>query len=69
VSPGEVSVTFFVDNDSDVKDTVKDTHEDTVNDTQNQILNLIARNPRITAKTISAELGINERNVKKTSRY
>ena len=65
VSPGEVSVTFFIDNNSAVKDTVNDTLNDTVNDTQNQILNLFALNPRMTVKVISAELKINERNVKK----
>ena len=65
VSPGEVSVTFFIDNSTVAKDTVKDTLNDTVNDTQNQILNLLTLNPRMTVKAISAELEINERNVKK----
>ena len=65
MSPGEVSVTFFIDNNSTAKDTVKDTHSDTVNDTQNQILNLLMSNPRMTVKAISTELEINERNVKK----
>jgi ATP-dependent DNA helicase RecG len=69
VSPGEISVTFFIDSDSIAKDTANDTRidtvNDTVNDTQNRILKLLAANSRITAKTISAELGINERNVKK----
>ncbi|MDR1615499.1 MAG: AsnC family protein [Syntrophomonadaceae bacterium] len=54
VSPGEVSVTFFIDNALAVKDTV--------NDTQSRILNLLAIDPRMTAKAISAKLGINERN-------
>ncbi|MDR1247138.1 MAG: winged helix-turn-helix transcriptional regulator [Clostridiales Family XIII bacterium] len=68
ISPGEVSVTFFIDGSiakDTVNDTVNDTHSDTVNDTQNQILKLLASNPRITVKAISSELGINERNVKK----
>ncbi|MDR1398176.1 MAG: putative DNA binding domain-containing protein [Desulfarculales bacterium] len=61
VSPGEVSVTFFIDAIA----IAKDTDSDTVNDTQNWILKLLALNPRMTAKAISVELGINERNVKK----
>jgi ATP-dependent DNA helicase RecG len=54
-----------------VKDTVrtpKDTVKDTVNaekDTQVIILRLLSDNPQITVEAISAELGINERNVKK----
>jgi ATP-dependent DNA helicase RecG len=47
------------------KDTVKDTVRDTVKDTQSKLIELLAANPRMTAKAISAELGINERNVKK----
>jgi len=53
------------------KDTVKDTvkiPKDTVNaekDTQVIILRLLSDNPQITVEAISAELGINERNVKK----
>jgi ATP-dependent DNA helicase RecG len=68
VMPGEISVTFFTDISSVPKDTVKDTDKDTVNDTQEQMLQLLHANPRTTAKMISAELGINERNVKKNIR-
>jgi ATP-dependent DNA helicase RecG len=65
----EFSVTFFSDvaiteSDPD-KDTVKDPNRDTINDTQRQILNLLASNPRMTAREIATELGINERNTKK----
>jgi len=51
-----------------VKDTVKDTVNDTVNDTQNAILGLLAKNSRMTARELSAETGINERNAKKNIR-
>ncbi|MDR0652652.1 MAG: putative DNA binding domain-containing protein [Synergistaceae bacterium] len=47
------------------KDTERDTERDTVSDTQGKLLKLLAANPRMTAKAISADLGINERNVKK----
>jgi ATP-dependent DNA helicase RecG len=65
----EFSVTFFSDvaiteSDPD-KDTVKDPNRDTLNDTQRQILSLLAGNPRMTAREIATELGINERNTKK----
>jgi len=46
-------------------DTAKDTVKDTVNDTQKKILNLLAETPRMTVKELSAEIGINERNIKK----
>ncbi len=65
VTPGEVSVTFFADIQSTVKDTVKDTDTATVNDTQKQIMLLLQSNPRTTAKMIAVALKINERNVKK----
>ena len=48
-----------------VKDTVKDTIKDTINVNQQKILEILTVNPRITAKTLSDELGINERNIKK----
>jgi ATP-dependent DNA helicase RecG len=67
-SSSEVSVTFFTDIADTVKDTVRNTVKDTVTATQNQILKLLTSNPRMTAKVISAELGINERNVKKNIR-
>jgi ATP-dependent DNA helicase RecG len=65
----EFSVTFYSDvniitgvtSNGVSKDTVKDT----VKDTQQKILVLLSENPHLTAKAISAELGINERNVKK----
>ena len=61
------SICFF-DNNSTEKDTVNDTHSDTVNDTQNLILSLLTLDPQMTVKAISAELEINERDVKKISR-
>jgi len=56
----EFSMTFYGDADIVSKDTINFTP----NDSQNQILKLMAENPRITIKTISAKLEINERNVK-----
>jgi ATP-dependent DNA helicase RecG len=62
------TVNAVKDTTNTLKDTVntaKDTVKDTVTDTQNQILKLLAENSRMTIKTMSAKLGINERNVKK----
>jgi len=42
----------------------RDTVNDTVKDTQKKILNLLAENPRMTTRELSAEIGINERNIK-----
>jgi len=63
----EFSVTFDTINiaKDTVKDTVKDTIKDTANGVQGKMLALLSENPRMTAKKISLELGINERNVKK----
>jgi ATP-dependent DNA helicase RecG len=69
----EFSVTFFSDVDITArdtnrdtnKDTNKDTNRDTLSETQNELLKLMMENPQITAKQISDELDINERNVKK----
>jgi ATP-dependent DNA helicase RecG len=65
----EFSVTFFsavaiTESDTD-RDTAKDPDRDTINDTQRQILTLLASNPRMTAREMATELGINERNTKK----
>ena len=51
------------------RDTVKDTVKDTLNVSQNQILKLLSDNPRLTVKSLSDELDINERNVKKHIKY
>ena len=59
----EFSVAF--DTINIAKDTIKDTVKDTVNGVQGKMLALLSENPRMTAKKISLELGINERNVKK----
>jgi len=64
----EFSVTFYSDANITTNNTIKDTIKDTINfeanDMQSAILKLMKANPRITAKAISDELGINERNVK-----
>jgi ATP-dependent DNA helicase RecG len=48
-----------------VKDTVKDTNDDPVNKIQARILESMKANPSVTVRLLAAELGINERNVKK----
>jgi ATP-dependent DNA helicase RecG len=64
----EFSVSFY----GVVVDTIKDTKRDTINiptnETQKRLLAMMAENSRITVKTISMELGINERNVKSNIR-
>jgi predicted HTH transcriptional regulator len=47
------------------KDTAKGTNGDTVNKIQAQILESMKASPSVTVKLLAAELGINERNVKK----
>ena len=68
-SPGEIKVTFFTDIDTTVNgkpdNNTNDTVKDTINDTQRRILKLFTANAKTTVQAISAELGINERNVKK----
>jgi len=43
---------------------VNSTINATINETQSRIIALVEANPRITVTMMSAELGINERNVK-----
>jgi ATP-dependent DNA helicase RecG len=60
----EFSVVFYSDTDIVTYDTIKDRIKDTITETQSRMLSLIAANPRITARLLGRELGINERNVR-----
>jgi len=53
------------DTDDTTKDTDDDTVKDTVSGSRRRLLELLTVNSKMTIKAISAELGINERNVKK----
>jgi predicted HTH transcriptional regulator len=65
----EISATFLIEQDvsnANELGNVSDTIKDTISENQNRILSLIATNSRITALELSVEVGINERNTKKS---